>query len=135
MLRQTIRSEDAAAAFHGALNELFAGKVEPMNEVWSHSDDVTYMGPAGGLLVGWNRVLESWREQAALDLGGRVTCEELHVTAGPKIGVVTCRIEGTNTVDGKPEKVSIRATSTFRRESSEWKMIGHQTDLLPFLSQ
>jgi hypothetical protein len=29
--------------------------------------------------------------------------------------------------------VSIRATNLFRKEDGSWKMIGHQTDLLPFL--
>jgi hypothetical protein len=29
--------------------------------------------------------------------------------------------------------VSIRATNLFRKESGAWKMIGHHTDLLPFL--
>jgi ketosteroid isomerase-like protein len=40
---------------------------------------------------------------------------------------------GDNVVDGKPQQVSIRATNTFRKENGQWKMIGHHTDLLPFL--
>jgi ketosteroid isomerase-like protein len=34
--------------------------------------------------------------------------------------------------EGKSKKVSIRATSLFRKESGKWKMIGHHTDLLSF---
>jgi len=29
--------------------------------------------------------------------------------------------------------VAIRATNVFRREAGAWKMVGHQTDLLPHL--
>lgn len=42
----------AAGQFYAALNVLFAGDVAPMSAVWSHRDDVTYMGPAGGFRVG-----------------------------------------------------------------------------------
>ena len=55
--------------------------------------------------------------------------------AGASIAVVSCIEAGENIIDGKPQKVSIRATSTFRKEDGEWKMIGHHTDLLPFLQQ
>jgi len=38
-------------------------------------------------------------------------------------------------VDGKAEKVMLRATNVFRKENEQWKMIGHHTDTLPFLTQ
>jgi hypothetical protein len=44
--------KDAAAAFYAALDALFIGDATPMREVWSHADDVTYMGPDGGFDVG-----------------------------------------------------------------------------------
>ena len=31
-----------------SLNLMFAGDLGPMKDVWSHADDVTYMGPDGG---------------------------------------------------------------------------------------
>ena len=37
--------------------------------------------------------------------------------------------------EGRPLQVSIRATNIFRKEKGEWKMIGHHTDLLPFLDK
>ena len=36
---------------------------------------------------------------------------------------------------GKPEKVQIRVTSTFRKEKAGWKMIGHHTDTLSYLKK
>ena len=32
---------EAVAQFYVALNELFASEMKPMNDVWSHADDVT----------------------------------------------------------------------------------------------
>ena len=40
-------------AFHEALNLLFTGDAGPIKAVWSHADDVTSMGPVGGMQVGW----------------------------------------------------------------------------------
>lgn len=127
---------NAAAQFYAALNEMFTGELGQMKKVWSHADDVTYMGPGGGFQVGWNQVLENWEAQAAMKLGGKVEPADMRITVGTDIAVVSCYEKGENTnANGEPQKVSIRATNIFRKEDGQWKMIGHHTDLLPFLDQ
>ncbi len=131
---ETVRK--AAAGFYSALNVLFAGNPDPMNEVWSHADDVTYMGPGGGFQIGWPQVFENWKKQAAMKLGGNVEPAEMHIAVGREIAVVQNYEKGTNiNAQGKQEKVSIRATSIFRKEEGNWKMIGHHTDLLSYLKE
>lgn len=125
--------KQAADRFYSALNELFRGDLTQMKEIWSHSDDVTYMGPTGGIQTGWKNVFAIWEAQGAKKLGGEVRPTNAHVTVGPEIAIYSCYEEGKNFVEGKPEKVSIRATNVFRKENGQWKMIGHHTDLLPFL--
>jgi ketosteroid isomerase-like protein len=125
---------EATAQFYAALNVMFTGDAGPMKDVWSHAADVTYMGPGGGFQVGWNQVLAIWEEQAAKKLGGSVKAERMRISVGRDIAVASNYEEGENTnADGKPAKVSIRATNVFRKEGGKWKMIGHHTDLLPFL--
>lgn len=139
----TLASEDdekavvkAAAQFYVALNAMFTGDLGPMKEVWSHADDVTYMGPDGGFLVGWDQVFASWEAQAAMKLGGKVKSEDMQITVGQDIAITHNYEKGTNTnVEGKPQNVSIRATNLFRKENGKWKMIGHHTDLLPYLEK
>jgi ketosteroid isomerase-like protein len=125
----------ANAQFYSALNEMFKGDVEPMKKVWSHADDVTYMGPAGDMQVGWNSVLPIWKAQASKRLGGKVRVERLQMHVGRDLAVTSGYEMGENIVDGKPQKVSIRATNIFRKEEGQWKMIGHHTDILPFLAK
>jgi ketosteroid isomerase-like protein len=126
----------AAARFYAALNTLFKGDVGPMKEVWSHADDVTYMGPAGGFQVGWSQVQASWESQAAMKLGGHVEATEIRINAGQELAVTHNYEKGENkAADGKVETVLIRATNLFRKENGEWKMIGHHTDLLPHLQK
>ena len=126
----------AVAQFYTALNTMFTGELGPMKEVWSHANDATYMGPGGGFQVGWDQVLAEWEAQAAKKLGGKVEPADIRITAGQDLAIVSDIENGENTnAAGKVEKVSIRATNLFRKEGGKWKMIGHHTDLLPYLAK
>jgi ketosteroid isomerase-like protein len=126
----------AAAGFYTALNALFEGDVAPMTEVWSHADDVTYMGPDGGFQVGWKEVLVEWEKQAAMKLGGHVEPDGMRVTGGRDLAVTHNYEKGANINTGDTSgAVLIRATNLFRKENGAWKMIGHHTDKLSFLSR
>lgn len=122
---------EAADRFYDALNAMFTGNIAPMKSVWSHADDVAYMGPGGSIKIGWDKVWKDWESQAARKLGGKVVAKDVHIVAGEDLAIMYARETGENTnVGGKREKVDIRATNTFRRENGAWKMIGHHTDLL-----
>jgi len=126
--------QQATARFYTSLNAMFTGDANPMLEVWSHAEDVSYMGPAGDFLVGWDEVRDVWQAQAALNLGGKVEPYELRGTVGEELAFTQCIEKGTNRdAEGNTVQVSIRATNLFRKENGRWKMIGHHTDLLPFL--
>jgi len=141
--KSTLASEDdekgvmnAVAQFYAALNTMFTGDLGQMKEVWSHADDITYMGPGGGFQVGWDQVLENWEAQAAMKLGGKIEAADIRITVGQDIAVTHNYEKGENTnARGEPQKVSIRATNVFRKEDGKWKMIGHHTDLLPYLEK
>ena len=121
----------AADAFYGALNALFKGDVAAMKDVWSHHDDVVYMGPGGSIKVGWDKVFKDWESQAARKLGGKVMPKDVHFTVGEQIAVMYALESGANTnIDGKTKEVAIRVTNLFRKEGDEWKVIGHHTDRL-----
>ncbi len=97
---------------------------------------MTYMGPGGGFRVGWKQVLADWETQATLKLGGKVEPKDMRITVGRDLAIVSNYEIGQNVAsDGKPQKVTIRATSLFRNESGKWKMIGHHSDILPFLQK
>jgi len=126
----------ANAGFYAALNKMFTGDIVPMTAVWSHTDDVTYMGPTGGLERGWSTVLKDWESQAAMKLGGRVEPAEMQVIVGQDVAAVTDYEVGENTnANGKVERVKLRATNIFRKEGGQWKMVVHQTDKLPYLAK
>jgi ketosteroid isomerase-like protein len=125
----------ATARFYAALNTMFTGNGQPMKDAWSHAKDVTYMGPDGVYLTGWDAIGPAWNAQAAARLGGHVTPQQLHIVAGADLAVANCIESGENIVNGKTETVKLRATNVFRKEAGGWKMIAHQTDLLGYMNK
>jgi len=120
--------------FYTALNSMFVGELEPMNEIWSHGEYVTITGPFGGRLTGWDNVGAEFAKQSAMKFGGKVACDELHVYAGSDIGYTICVEKGENmSTEGKPVSVSHRATNVFHMEDGKWKMVHHHTDISPQL--
>lgn len=122
--------EEAATEFYVALNRVLAGDVEPMLAIWSHEPDVTYMSPFGELLEGWEPIRASWQAQADAGLGGEVHAEELRLLESDNLAFAVGFERGQVEVDGQPTPVDIRATSLYRREDGQWRMIGHHTDPL-----
>lgn len=128
--------QQAVTQFYSSLNSLFAGEVAPMEQIWSHADDVTYLGPMGGLQVGWPQVRAVWQQQARLKLGGQIEPHDQQVILGNDLAIVQCyEIGGNANLQGEHVAVSIRATNVFRKERGEWKMISHHTDLIGQLQE
>ena len=124
----------AVEVFYSAHNEIFDGNLEPMEEIWSHAEDVTYMSPMGGILVGWDATRDSWGKQAELKLHGHVYPVDMKIVEGQDIGFCNNYIIGTNfVVDGKEVHPNIRATTVYRKENGAWKVITHHTDLMHWL--
>lgn len=126
--------EQADNGFFAALNAMFGGDLAPMNALWSHADDVIYMGPDAAIHVGWPATSASWKDQAAMKLGGEIHAVERHTTVGGDLAVVYVRADGSNTTpDGAKATFSLRGTNVFRKEGGAWKLIAHHSDPLPYL--
>lgn len=126
--------EMAVNGFYDALDFLFKGDDQPMQKVWSHQEDVVYMGPDGLYLIGWAAISNMWKNVAEMKLGGKVIPRNKHTIIGDNISIFTCIEAGTNEVEGKSELVEIRSSTVFRKENNVWMVITHQTDLLTYMS-
>lgn len=134
------KSEQALRAandqLYAALNAMFIGDLQPLDDIWSHKEDVTNMGPFGGRLTGWEAVGAEFKKEAAMKLGGKIVCKDLHLYTGTDLAYAVCVEEGENmSADGKPVVVSHRATNIFRIENGQWKLVHHHTDLSPELGK
>lgn len=121
---------EANERLYSGLNDMFEGNIDTLINLWSHSDEVTQMGPFGGRLTGWDAVYEEFKKTADMRLGGKIACEDLHVFAGNEMGYTICVEVGENTdAEGNVIKVSHRATNIFKLENGEWKLVHHHTDI------
>jgi len=121
---------EANSELYTGLNAMFTGNLDILNNLWSHNDSITYMGPFGGCLIGWEAVGSEFTKVAAMKLGGKITSENVKVYAGTDLGYTICVEEGENMgPDGKPVRVSHRATNVFHLENGKWRLIHHHTDI------
>lgn len=122
----------AHEAWYVSLNAMLEGDPKPFAEIYSHSDDVSYMSAEGGLRVGWDATWRDWQAQAELARGGHVEEVENHVIVQGDMAVVQSVEKGTvNDSQGAAVEQRVRETSVLRREDGEWKIIAHHADALP----
>ena len=115
------------------LNAMLNGDPKPLATLYSHADDVTYMGAEGTYRVGWQATYADWVAQAEKSGGGKVAGADIHIVVSGDMAMASHYTKGTvRTSDGKEAEAVVRETSVFRKENGEWRMIGHHADGLPF---
>ena len=125
---------EALDRFYKSLNAMLAGDPEPVKAVWSHSENIAYMGADGGYQVGWEAMYTDWVKQAKIKIGGKVVHSDVTVNIGRDIAVTHQIVRSTDVEAGSVDKEAfLRASSVFRKEDGTWKMIGHHVDVIPAL--
>lgn len=115
------------------LNAMLNGDPKPFADLYSHADDVTYMGAEGTYRTGWEATHADWQAQAQKSNGGTVEGADIHVVVGGNLAVAAHYTTGTvKQPNGKTAKTAVRETSVFRKEDGQWRMIAHHADGLPF---
>jgi len=126
----------ALDGFYASLNAMFTGDAEAAKAVWSHSDDIAYMGADGGFQVGWDAMYADWVKQANLKIGGKVVVSDVHINVGKDIAVTHQLVRSADKeADSVNKHAALRASSVFRKEDGRWKMIGHHVDVIPELKK
>lgn len=126
---------EAHEAFYAGINEMCLGNADALLAVWSRSADASDFGPDGLKHVGWQAVEAQFRKEAAMKMGGSVSCEDARFVEGDGWGISTCTEVGRGmTIDGKVTDIRFRSTNVFRKEGQEWRLVHHHTDLAAPLS-
>lgn len=121
----------AVAQWFTVLNAMLNGDAEPFCALYSHSDDVTYMGAEGSYRVGWPATLADWKAQAEKSSGGSVEGSDIHVVVSGNMATATHMTSGeVRDTNGDVARTELRETSVFRKEDGVWRMIGHHADTL-----
>ncbi|BAQ18392.1 YybH family protein [Methyloceanibacter caenitepidi] len=115
------------------LNAMLNGDPKPLADLYSHADDVTYMGAEGTFRVGWEATYADWQAQAEKSSGGQVAPAEVHVVVCGDLAAVQHLTRGqVRQPDGQTNETNVRESSVFRKELGAWKMIAHHADALAY---
>ncbi len=115
------------------LNAMLNGDPRPLADLYSHADDVTYMGAEGTYRIGWDATYADWAAQAEKSSGGSVAGADIHVVVDGNMATAQHYTNGSvKKPDGETAETSVRETSVFRKEGGQWKMIAHHADGLPY---
>lgn len=129
-LLQTDEAEVLAAnkAFYDALAEL---NLEKMTSCWWQEDWVSCLHPGWELLVGWEELLESWRNIFTSTTQMRIDITRPLVRVRGDVGWVSCLESVTSTYEAGFETAVVEATNILVRRNGEWRMAHHHSTPLP----
>ena len=117
--------------FHLAQGEFVKGNPEPMNDVFSHREDVTLNNPLSPPARGWDEVAATMERAASQFRDGETPRYEIlakHVTSELAYVVEIERGEGKVGAREDITPYALRATMIFRPEDGEWKVVHRHAD-------
>src|SRR5215207_7002595 len=123
--------DEVLERFKQAGNEFMKGNPKPVQELFSHRDDVTLANPFGPPARGWNEVAKTQERGASYYRDGEIYAFETvakYVT--PELACILW-IERTNAKVGGAEEVTpcdLRVTMTLRPEDGSWKVVHRHAD-------
>ena len=117
--------------FKKAGQEFVKGNPLPVQELFSHRDDVTLANPFGPPARGWDEVAEAQERGAAVFRDGEIWAfETVAKYATPELACILW-IERTNAKVGGAEEVTpcdLRVTMALRPEDGTWKVVHRHAD-------
>jgi hypothetical protein len=78
------------------LNAMLNGDPKPFAALYSHKDDVTYVGAEGTYRTGWQATYADWTAQAEKSTGGKVAGADIRVVADMATPPTTPRAPSSN---------------------------------------
>lgn len=117
----------AEASFYAAFEN---GDIDAMAALWERSGDVVCVHPRGPQLLGYEQVMESWRDILAHIGGFRLTVQVIqdHTDRDTSVRFVNETLFNEN---DPTRPVTVLATNAYRRTDSGWRMVLHHASPPP----
>jgi ketosteroid isomerase-like protein len=129
----------ASDQFYAALNRLFNGNADSMEDIWSHNSSVTALHAIGGRLVGWDNVRESYQDVAQIAEEGHVKLDDQIIQVIGDLAYEVGVEHGQAIFSGYQVTLDYRVTNIYRNEEGSWRIVHRHADISPamldFLSQ
>ena len=117
--------------FKRAGNEFVKGNPKPVQEMFSHKEDVTLANPFGPPARGWEQVAEAQERGASVFRDGEIyNFETVAKYVTPELACILW-IERTTAKVGGAQEITpcdLRVTMTLRPEEGTWKVVHRHAD-------
>ena len=124
-----IEAHKASDQFYAALNRLFNGGTDSMDDIWSHNSSVTALHAIGGRLVGWDNVRESYQDIAQIAEEGHVQLDDQIIQVIGDIAYEVGVEHGQAIFAGLQVTLDYRVTNIYHCEAGNWKIVHRHTDI------
>jgi ketosteroid isomerase-like protein len=127
----TVDFDAAVEQTHLALREFVKGNPVPMQQRFSHQEDVTLANPVRPVVRGWEQVAATMERAAAQLSDGEITAFERvaqYVTPGLAYTVEIERNRGRISGGEDVAPFDLRVTTIFRPEDGTWKVVHRHAD-------
>jgi ketosteroid isomerase-like protein len=121
------------AKYSEAAKLFYDGKPDAVKALWSHRDDVTLSGAAGGETAkGWKQVSERLGWASAQFFKGSKSVEQIQMTVSGEFAYVVQyeHILFYPPGQSKQSKRDYRVTTVFRREPEGWRVVHRHADTM-----
>lgn len=117
--------------YQRALGEFVKGDSRPVQELFSHGEDVSLANPLGPLARGWEQVAQTIERAARNFRGGEMVAFEYvakYVT--PELAYAVWLEQSRVNVGGREDLApsTLRVTMVFRPEDGTWKIVHRHAD-------
>jgi len=125
------RVDELIEQFHLAQDEFVKGNPEPVEQLFSHREDVSLANPQGPAVRGWEQVAQTMERAASQRRDGEATSFEIvakYVT--PELAYVVQVERFKARVGGREDTTpfTLRVTMIFRPEDGAWKVVHRHAD-------
>ncbi len=119
--------------FYAALNRLFNGNADSMEDIWSHGSTVTALHPIGDRAVGWDNVRESYQDVAQIAEEGHVKLDDQIIQVIGDFAYEVGVEHGQAIFAGYQVTLDYRVTNIYHCEAGSWKIVHRHTDISPVM--
>ena len=123
--------DEVIEQYQRALGEFMKGNPEPVQNLFSHREDVSLANPLGPPARGWDEVAETMERAASNFRDGEITSfgtVAQYVT--PELAYTVWIERAKGKVGGRQDvaPMALRVTMIFRPEDGEWKVVHRHAD-------
>jgi len=126
--RSDVQSPDRAEELFYTAFE--TGDLDTMANIWAQTEEIVCVHPNGPQLVGYRRVMQSWRSILENTTGFRLSVRLIHHYVD---GDTAVRFVNETLINERSDvpPVTVLATNAYRRTESGWLMVLHHASPAP----